>query len=42
MMIKFYAKPKKIGNSYFVRIPMDYINNNLVDPNKEQQFNVQE
>lgn len=27
-------KLRKIGGSYFIRIPMDYIKNEMVNPNK--------
>lgn len=36
------AKVSKIGDSFFFRIPKQYINNEEIDPNKEYNLEVKE
>ena len=40
MVIQFKAKPKLIGNSFWVIIPKSFINNDLIDQDKEYVFTV--
>ena len=42
MEIGFKAKPKKIGNSYYIRVPIGYVENNIVPETVERQFIVRE
>ena len=42
MEITFDAKPKKIGGSYWVRVPIGYVKNGLVPERVERQFIVRE
>jgi len=42
MKLKFIGKIRKTGNSYVATIPMQYVSNNLLDENKEYQFEIKE
>jgi|26BtaG_2_1085354.scaffolds.fasta_scaffold20954_3 antitoxin component of MazEF toxin-antitoxin module len=40
--MKFNATPRKVGNSYAVFIPKAYIDNDLMDKDKEYVFEIKE
>ena len=41
-MVHFTATVRKFGSSHVVTIPADYINNNLLTPEKSYKFEVVE
>lgn len=41
-MVSFKAKPYKVGGSYAVTIPMDYITNNLVNIDNEIELEIKD
>lgn len=39
---KFKAKPWRAGNSWVISLPIQYINNEIINPEKEYWFTIKE